>query len=421
MKKQDETSYDDEMEDYDTNEDSSSKKSKKKEKINEAKEAVKKVLKAPFVALFEVFVQYPFESLVFAFSNTDRTLFEASSVRAQMIQKVIGITVVMAALTSAVSMGFLMVNVFQSSTFKYPIVLVASALWFFIVGNLERGIFLTKSSWSLILRALMIFTIAMFTSVPFKLAFLEDRIKTEIYAQQKDYEAQQYGNVSKVAAEYRVQINEIDNRIMDTQDEKNEMERLRDAEEKGLGISGATGEAGKGKRWKGYNEQVKILDSKIRDLRRQRSRVQADMIRDQTVQEGQYSKQLYEFDDSFLSQYIVFKELLESPDKRLRTAVKEIHFGLLILFMLIELFPVILKVMLGKENSYMEELVEMDLVAKDAQNRRRAYMSQHIEKEAPKEITGEESAEEIQQRIRNLNKIIHEFQNLYKKNKDRAA
>lgn len=122
---------------------------------------------------------------------------------------------------------FFLATVFEGHSAAPFIIIIGGVVWFMMIATLDKSIFLARSKWSIIVRMLVVALIATFTSTPFKLMFVDKKIKAEIINNHKKEQAKAYEGVSNLEADHRVKTNQIDQKIREAEAEKTEMEWVR--------------------------------------------------------------------------------------------------------------------------------------------------------------------------------------------------
>jgi len=358
-----------------------------------------------------------FLHFIYYLSNTDPKMLKYFSLKARIIQHIIGLSVFLAALVSTMSFIFFLATVFEGHSAAPFIIIIGGVIWFMMIATLDKSIFLARSKWSIIVRMLVVALIATFTSTPFKLMFVDKKIKAEIINNHKKEQAKAYEGVSNLEADHRVKTNQIDQKIREAEAEKTEMERLRNAEDSGIKLRGTnSGVSGRGQRWNHYNNQVLILDKQIAALKREKNGLENGFVKDKTLAENRYNKSVPTNDDSFVSRYIAFKKLMKSADPETSKTLKETNVGLYLLFMIVELFPALLKLVLGKSNAYLQEMDAMDELEKEMHQRKRSYIKAKLDVVAPEEIKNQQvTADDLQEGMDEINEMLKYTKEPYKK------
>ncbi|EAY29467.1 DUF4407 domain-containing protein [Microscilla marina] len=357
-----------------------------------------------------------FKNFIYYLANTDPQVVKHFAPQDRFIPDLIGMSVLLAALVSTCSVGYFLMSVFGGSTKQYIIVPIGCILYFFIIVMLDKGLFLAQSSKALMIRGAIVMCLVSVTSVPFKLALQDSKIETVMNNMHKQKQAQAYTGVAKLKADYRTQQQVLNNQLHELQSEKNRMERMRDAENSGLKLNGrSTGVEGKGKRWKQYNNQVKILQSRIQALKKTINKHQLDNTHQTTVAEEQFKIIKPEQDQSFISRYIAFKQVLSTSDEQERIAIKEFNVGMYMLFVLIELSPVFLKLLLGRANHIAIQTAQDSAFEKEGLRLRKAYMVEALRLAAPSAIDPNQITEgDIEDSIRQTNQVLKNNRDSYK-------
>ena len=357
-----------------------------------------------------------FKNFIYYLANADPNVVKHFSPQDRFIPDLIGMSVLLAALTSTASVGYFLASVFEGSSKQYVVVPLGAILYFFIIAMLDKGLFLAQTSKALMIRGALVMGIVSVTSVPFKLALQDAKIKTVMNNNFKKQQATAYGDVAKIKADYRTQKQALDREMNQLQNEKNQMERLRNAEDTGLKLTGrSTGVEGKGKKWNQYNDQVKILEKRIEKLQKTINNHHDENTRQTTIAEEQFNKIVPEQDQSFISRYIAFKQVLDTDDENERVAIKEFNLALYLFFVFIELSPVFLKLLLGKSNNIAIQLAQDAALEKEGLRRKRAYMVEGLEIAAPKVIDPNQiTAHDIDDHIRETNLLLRKNRDNYK-------
>lgn len=357
-----------------------------------------------------------FKNFIYYLANTDPQVVKHFAPQDRFIPDLIGMSVLLAALVSTCSVGYFLMSVFEGSGKQYFIVPIGCILYFFIIVMLDKGLFLAQSRKALLIRGAIVMGLVSVTSVPFKLALQDSKIKTVMNNIHKQKQAGAYTGVAKLKADYRAQHQALTNQLQELQNEKNKMERLRGAEKTGLKLNGrSTGVEGEGKKWKQYNNQVKILESRIQALKNMINKHQLENTRQTTMAEEQFKMVKPEQDQSFISRYIAFKQVLSTSDKHERLAIKEFNVGMYMLFVLIELSPVFLKLLLGKANHIAIQTAQDSAFEKEGLRLRRAYMVEALKLAAPPTIDPNQMTEgDIADTIRQTNQVLKDNRDSYK-------
>lgn len=158
------------------------------------------------------------------------------------------------------------------------------------------------------------------------------------------------------------------------------------------------------------------MDKQIAALKREKNGLENGFVKDKTLAENRYNKSTPTSDDSFVSRYIAFKKLMKSADPETSKTLKETNVGLYLLFMIVELFPALLKLVLGKSNAYLQEMDAMDELEKEMHQRKRSYIKAKLDVVAPEEIKNQQvTADDLQEGMDEINEMLKYTKEPYKK------
>jgi hypothetical protein len=341
-------------------------------------------------------------SLQYYYSNTDPTILKSCSSKADLMQRSIGTTVMLSAAMATMGGVAFIHEAFDS----FLVVLFGGVIWFLTIGNFDKSLFLGNSKMLLVARLIIIIGIAIPVSGVFKMQFLAKDIEHQLEVRYKEGNAKKYDQVSQVEGEFKAGVSKIDNEVFKLERELLEAKRLRDAEGSGIVYGGSSGEGGKGPKWKAYNKQAEVIQSRINGLENGKAKMEQDMIKDRTVAKGRVERSIVKRNHSFLARYIAFKSLLNHPDKEIREGTKEVHYSLTFLIILIEIFPVILKAFIGK-TQYMKYVDEQEHLIVKAVKYRDKQMEGWIENIHDTPLAEDYTEEDMGERINTFNKIIN--------------
>jgi len=349
-----------------------------------------------------------FNNFIYYLSNTDSQVISQFPPKIRVIPHLIGVSVLLAALVSTVSVGYFLSGVFYNNDWKVLIIILGCILYFFIIAMLDKGLFLAQTSKALLIRAVIIMGIASVTSVPFKLSLLDSKVATEMNNQHKKKETKAYSQVADLQANHNVGKEQYQRKLDAIAAEKNRMLRLRDAEAGGIKVSNRnTGVTGRGPKWRHYNRQVQILERRVQEVKSDRDKARDDFVRDLTKAENLFNKAKPEQDVSFISRYIAYKQVMANAEKHERLAIKEFNAGIYLLFIFLEMSPIFLKLLLGKSNMIALQ-IEQDMAFEErGLNRRRAYLNELLEISAPEEIDPEDREPyKLRQKMNEIDKTL---------------
>jgi hypothetical protein len=317
------------------------------------------------------------------------------------MQRSIGTTVMLSAAMATMGGVAFIHEAFDS----FLVVLVSGIIWFLTIGNFDKSLFLGDSKLLLVARLIVIIGIAIPVSGVFKMQFLAKDISHQLEVRYKEGNAKKYDAVSQVEGEFKAGVSKMNNEVFKLKRELLKAKRLRDAEGSGIVYGGSSGEKGKGKKWKAYNQQVKAIQSRIDGLDDRKARMEQDMIKERTVAESRAERSIMKRNHSFLAKYIAFKSLLNSPDDDVRESAREVHYSLTFLIILIEIFPVILKAFIGK-TQYMKYVDEQEQLLVKTVKYRDKNVEGWIEHVHDTPLEENYTEEDMGGRINTFNRII---------------
>jgi len=354
-----------------------------------------------------------FQNFIYYLANTNPQTVKHFLPEHRYIPDLIGMSVLIAGLTSTASIAYFLSSVFEDNSRKYFIIPVGCILYFFTIILLDKGLFLAQTKKALLVRGAIVMGLVSVTSIPFKIALQESKIITVMNNQHKKKQAAASKGLNNLKANARVQEQALQRDLNKLKNEKSRMEQLRQSEDDGLKLNGkSTGVKGQGDMWDKYDKQVKILDNRIKELEQTINNSQDKSTKQITVATENTKLMTPEQDQSFISRYIAYKKILNSQDEEERVAVKEFNNYIYFIFILIELSPVFLKLLLGKSNHIALQMAQDAAFEREGLKIRRAYMVESLRRGAPKVIDPAQITDD------DINEGIRQADRLMRKNRD---
>lgn len=336
-----------------------------------------------------------FKNFIYYLSNTDPIIIRQFKPSLRVVSHIIGVSILLAGLISTVSVGYFLASVFHVHPYQVWIIFFGSILYFFTIVTLDKALFISQSIKAVLIRAAFIIIIVSITSVPFKLSLLDSRIKTEIQNMAKEKRRPDFEKLSNLEAGYKIKAHGLNKQISNLKKEQMEMQRLRDAEDNGLKLKQeSTGIQGKGQAWNSYNNQVLILDKNIKRLENKLDGMEEKHVGELSRAEGLIERTAPEVDESFISRYIAFKQVIKRANIDEKVAYNEFNIAIYLFFMLLELSPVILKLLLGKSNVYAHMAEQDTAFHREVLERKQAYVTALLNQKAPKQVSSDTDLDE---------------------------
>lgn len=359
------------------------------------------------------FRQLHFSNILYYLSNTNISLIKNLSSLAQMERKTIGSSILFSALASSVS-GLFLADILADNIW---ITLFSSAIYFFIALYINKAMFSINNKWMGLFRLFSVLLFSFVISIGTEMKTFDKDINAQKIYRLQTILTEQHKKIDVLVAEKKSFINEKNQKIWELEAQFNEIQRLQSAEERGLSITqsgrSSSGSKGKGPKWQAYNTQLESIQKEILKLQKQKNDVENQYIHDISIAESQYTQQKTEDVDSFLSKYVALKDLEGHSDPKIRAATIEISYSIKLIILLIELIPVMMK-LLGGKTLYQFELEEQNRLVEMAIISRNGYIEKQIEDLHNKGLPINYTQGDIEARIQQTSKIIDKINNQYK-------
>lgn len=309
--------------------------------------------------------------LLYLLSVTDRTVVSESSDRAQLIQRLSGLTILLTGVLAYLS-GFFFCQTLVDEV--VPSLLVAG-LWFLMIITIDRSLFVASNKWSVLLRFVLAIVLGFIISVPLELGIMDGRISAYINNQQARAEKAKLDKKGSLQERYYERKTELQRQIGLYEANITKYQSLRDGEVTGRQYDPLTNTytdrpEGKGVRYRQYQATLDNSKRNLQTARQMLADLEADYQEQLTDYQQYYALTQESFADDFLSRYIAMEELKSErePSGELTTeatAATTINWALRILFIVIEVIPALLKLTL-KETDYHETLKARDHLLRES-------------------------------------------------------
>jgi hypothetical protein len=227
------------------------------------------------------------------------------------------------------------------------------ALWMMFIINLDKTIVSTSNKWKTSVRIPLAILIGFAISAPLEIQLFSGKITKSLIESSRS-ENQMYEN------RYLTSVSDIDNDIKTYKatiaKEKTELSKWRDimeAETVGRVRAGRTGLAGQGPAYKEALENYELHKSYLKEAMTSLAAVQAASTNQKGNALFEYKQQKIDQSFDFASQYNQLFQMLKDPQNR---SLKTLSYGIIILFIIIELAPAIMK--LSSENDTYDYLLK---------------------------------------------------------------
>ena len=276
------------------------------------------------------------KTLLLKLSFTDPDYINALAVRTRWVRHFISLVIIQTGMLAAVS-AFVAIHLIFESTL---LALCFALFWGLLIISFDRGIFLSTAKWMAVVRLVLAVFIGVIVSVPLELKILEDKILEEIGQANADLQT----DINLENSTYLLNYNTLDRQRSQL---AREIARAKEEMQ-----SEATGHSTSGRRRGGKGAKYQAWQTKLKNLEDQQA-ITLDRLQKLETNHQQLSTQLINHKNAederigtkLLSQMIALKHLENTPGV-IGQSTRQMSWGLRILFVLVEIFPALLKLSL---------------------------------------------------------------------------
>ncbi len=260
---------------------------------------------------------------------------------ARMTQTSLGIMVLLTGILAFFSGSYAIYTAFRNRPWAPLVAVPLGVLYSFMIIMFDREIVGAQDKRAVWIRLPLAIAIGFIVAVPLELRLLEDSINKQLAVSIKEENRDVLSRMQKKQDELDVRKKELQDSVKHSRDEVRRWEALMEAETVGRQISGRTGVAGQGP---AYREAERNRDSNLDIL----ARYEAELSKHESAEANERNRFTEEYKSGEIEQAGDFLARYEALDKLKTnsTAAFAISWGLRLFFILIEVFPALLKVFL---------------------------------------------------------------------------
>lgn len=276
-------------------------------------------------------------------SKTDQDALKANccSESVRMTQTSLGVMVLITGTLAFFSGSYAIYTAFSGSAWAPLLAIPIGVLYSFMIMVFDREIVSATNKNAVIARFPLALAIGLIVSVPLEMRLLQDSIEKEIT---RLGNAENSGVINRMDEEEATIIRrkrELEESIIHYRGEASKWQNAMEAEAVGRQLAGRTGRAGIGPAYaeaeKNRNQNQKFLDDTQRELSQVEAQEDAARARINTKYSGRVVAPSYDF----LSRYLALDALKQNS-----AAAWWISLGLRFFFILVEVFPALVKLFL---------------------------------------------------------------------------
>lgn len=356
-------------------------------------------------------------NLIYFFANVDSKVIGNYTKGVRVNRQIIGISILLAGIFSTISVAYFLGNVYYQNQYRQVIVILGAIFFFCLITNMDRGLFLAKSKSSVLIRAVLVLVLTLFTAIPFKLTLLGSKADSEIINRYQKGNNERYTEiVGKIDAEYKMKKDEIDRELKKQKREKHKLDRLAKGEKDGYAFNSSnSGKKGEGIEHDKFKNQLKIVEKWIEELEYQKEELTNKYTYERSLAESKLNNATPVLDQSFVSKLIIFKKMLLTPDDEERLTYKQFNIGIQVIFLIFELLPVFMKlVFTSKHDPYEMFIQRVREIENECESVKAECFKQIVDRQRVR-ISGKIPAtdEELQEVLKDVNNIIYDLRESY--------
>gem|GEM_PF-5210152 len=294
--------------------------------------------------------------ILFFLSKTDESLIRFCTPNTRNIQAALGFFVLLTGVMAFISGSYAISNLFiyESPTTGKPemmaggniISILLGILYAVFIMAIDREIVAASSKYAVLARIPLAVIISMIISLPIELQLFESRINKKLLSDIHKENEEFYSEVNRPILKLEAERDTILARKNTAIRESNEWARIMEAEIVGRSLNGkTTGKEGAGPAYRQAERNRIQQDSLVSKCDRELSAIDRQLSILRNERESKYQKQRVPQSYDLLSKYIALKEVRR--DDKTGAANRMAH-GITVLFLLFELIPSIVKLMLPR-------------------------------------------------------------------------
>lgn len=276
-------------------------------------------------------------------SKTDHDAFKSDCCTrvTRMTQTSLGIMVMLTGILAFFSGSYAIYTAFESRPWAPLVAIPLGLLYSFMIIMFDREIVGAQDKRAVWVRLPLAIAIGFIVAVPLELRLLEDSINKQLTVSIKEENKDILNRMQKKQDELDARKKELQDAIKTSRDEVRRWEAAMEAETVGRQIKGRTGRAGQGP---AYEEAKRNRDSNLAIL----ARYEAELVKHEASEAQERDRFLNDYKSGQIEQAKDFLARYEALDqlKSKSAAAFAISWGLRLFFILIEVFPALLKLFL---------------------------------------------------------------------------
>lgn len=260
---------------------------------------------------------------------------------ARMTQTSLGIMVILTGILAFFSGSYAIYTAFRNRPWAPLVAVPLGVLYSFMIIMFDREIVGAQDKRAVWIRLPLAVAIGFIVAVPLELRLLEDSINKQLTVSIKEENRDVLSRMQKKQDELDARKKELREAVKNSRDEVKRWEAAMEAETVGRQIPGRTGKAGQGPV---YKEAERNRDLNLDIL----ARYEAELSKHEATEEQERNRFLAEYKTGEIGQAEDFLARYEALDKLKSNSAGAfaISWGLRLFFILIEVFPALLKLFL---------------------------------------------------------------------------
>lgn len=334
-------------------------------------------------------------------SNTDPQIFQKARMSSKWNRIGLSIFVLITGIFALISSSYFVRTVFisynevakafETSPLGWIISTILGLIWMVFIMNLDRMIIASSSKRMAVSRIPLAIAIGLIVSIPFEVQLFSGRINKALFETNRIENQQYEQKYDNVVSNIQDEISELKTTIKNEKIEIANWKNIMEAEVVGRVKSGRTGIAGRGPAYEEAKENFELHKDFLKQAELQLLSLQQNFGVVKTEASVEFKKKKVDQTYDFASQYEQFGILIaDKNNKRL----KNLANGIVLLFVLIELIPAIMKLtserdsydQLMKARLYLDEQainVLTNVYMEEISNRKAAILTKQDEKYQP--------------------------------------
>ena len=276
-------------------------------------------------------------------SKTDQDALNANccSKSVRMTQTSLGVMVFITGTLAFFSGSYAIYTAFSGSAWAAILTIPIGILYSFMIMVFDREIVSATNKFAVIVRFPLALAIGLIVAVPLEMRLLQDSIEKEIKRISNTENSSVITTMDQEESTIKKRKRELEESIAHYRDEVSRWQNAMEAEAVGRQLAGRTGHAGIGPAYaeaeKNRNQNQKFLDETKQELNRVEAQEEKMMARITEKYTGRVIPPAYDF----LARYLALDTLKQNS-----AAAWWISWGLRVFFILIEVFPALVKLFL---------------------------------------------------------------------------